>query len=212
MTTSGTHAGLDYDLARPETPSGVVAVLLHGRGSHKGDLQALGPVLPDGWTVVTPQAPTPGEAWGYGGGWAWYRYAGEDRAERETLDRSLDMLHGFLDGLTEVVGFEPEAVVLGGFSQGGTMSLGYALTHDRPLAAVWNFSGFLEGSLDVPTDRDLPPIYWGHGVSDAAIPLTIAERGRARLQDAGAPLAWSTHPIGHWIVPEEIHEAVALVK
>ena len=81
---SGTGGGgLAYDLALPDAPAdgGTVVVLLHGRGSHKGDLQALRPVLPDDWALVTPQAPYPGAEWGYGPGWAWYRYLGQDHAE-----------------------------------------------------------------------------------------------------------------------------------
>lgn len=38
-------------------------VLLHGRGSHKGDLMGLQPHLPPEAIVVAPEAPFPGAAW-----------------------------------------------------------------------------------------------------------------------------------------------------
>ena len=66
---------------RERRDGGSVLILLHGRGSHMGDLQGLRQVLPPGGTLLTPQAPHPGGPWGYGPGWAWYRYLGEDRAD-----------------------------------------------------------------------------------------------------------------------------------
>ena len=34
-----------------------ILVLLHGRGSHRGDLMALRPSIPSGWGLITPQGP-----------------------------------------------------------------------------------------------------------------------------------------------------------
>ena len=217
MTTSGEFADLAYDLHRPADASDgcTVAVLLHGRGSHKGDLQALAPVLPDDWALVTPQAPYPGIEWGYGAGWAWYRYVREDELVPETLEHSLGLLDGFLDGIDQVVGLATGRVVMGGFSQGGTTSLAYGLTRPGSLAAAYNFSGVLAASVPLPEPeaaRTATPVYWGHGRRDPNIPFVLAQRGRARLREAGVPLVTSDYDIGHWMVPEEIHEAVAMLR
>jgi phospholipase/carboxylesterase len=214
--TSGRAAGLDYDLSLPESAAegATVAVLLHGRGSHKGDLQALAPVLPEDWAIVTPQAPFSGMEWGYGPGWAWYRYIGENRLVEETMAESLDLLQGFLGALSETIGFTPGRIVLGGFSQGGTMSIAYAMSHPGEVVAALNFSGFVAANVEMPTGEaaeTATPIFWGHGTSDPAIPFGMAVSGRAALREAGVPLVAVDYPIGHWIVPEEIHEAVAMV-
>ncbi len=214
---SGHAAGLDYDLSVPEGAGDgtTVAVLLHGRGSHKGDLQALAPVLPEDWVIVTPQAPFAGMEWGYGPGWAWYRYIGDNRLVEETMDESLGLLEAFLGALPQTVGFAPGRVVLGGFSQGGTMSIAYAFSHPGEIVAALNFSGFVAANVQIPTGADAEsatPIFWGHGTSDPAIPFGMAVSGRAALTEAGVPLMAVDYPIGHWIVPEEIHEAVAMVE
>jgi phospholipase/carboxylesterase len=172
------------------------------------DLQGLRRLLPDDWTLVTPRATFAGRAWGYGPGWAWYRYINEDRVVPATLEQSLEVLDGFLDRLPQLVGGSVDRLVLGGFSQGGTMSLAYALTHDRPLAAVLNFSGFLADGIAVPGPESLPPIFWGHGLHDPAIPYSLAVKGRATLAAAGIEVATSDHPIGHGIVPEEVAAAL----
>ncbi|MGD8319759.1 MAG: alpha/beta fold hydrolase [Gemmatimonadota bacterium] len=207
---------LGYDLSRPPGSSegSTVAVLLHGRGSHRGDLQALRSHLPDAWALITPQAPHPGHAWGYGPGWAWYRYLGEDRVEREGLAQSLEALDSFLQGLPTMLGSRPGRVVLGGFSQGGTVSLAYALRHPGAVSAVLNFSGFLAATPLVDLDGDgvgATPVFWGHGTRDPNIPFALAARGRQRLTKAGGRLVVGDYDIGHWIDPAEVEDAVSFV-
>ena len=203
---------LEYELHVPgDVAEGApVALLLHGRGSHRGDLQGLRPGLPPGMMVVTPEAPHPGAPWGYGPGWAWYRYAGEDRVAPETLAESLEALDRFLDRLPEVLPVTRGPLVLGGFSQGGTASLAYALTRPGRVAGVLNFSGFLVDDPSVPVTRASvgdTPIFWGHGAEDPNIPFVLAERGRARLAAVGAALEARDYRIGHWIDAGELADA-----
>jgi len=217
VITSGNAGGLEYDLSVPDRleEGATVAVLLHGRGSHKGDLQALGPVLPDAWGLVTPQGPHAGEEWNYGPGWAWYRYVEEDRIVPETLHTSLEALDDFLGELAEVLGFEPGRIVLGGFSQGGTVSMAYSLSRPGVVAAALNFSGFLAASVDLPDEVSAAaasPIFWGHGVQDPNIPFHLAEKGRARLTAAGVRFVARDYGIGHWMLPDEVRDAVAMVE
>lgn len=208
---------LGFDLTRPPSAAdgSTVALLLHGRGSHRGDLQALRPYLPDNWTLVTPQAPHPGHPWGYGPGWAWYRYVAEDRVEAAGLEWSLATLDRFLDGLPAKLGFQPGRVVLGGFSQGGTVSMAYAFTRPGAVAGVLNFSGFLVDSPLLPADalhREATPVFWGHGLRDPAIPHALATKGRGRLREEGVPLQERDYDIGHWIDPQGVADAVAFAE
>ena len=217
MSTAPEQAAFDCLVHRPRaaedgTP---VAVLLHGRGSDKADLQGLQPMLPEAWAVVTPEAPFPGATWGYGPGSAWYRYVEEDRVVQETLDESLTKLDQFFVELPQVLGFQPGRLILGGFSQGGTVALAYALSRPGSVVAVLNFSGFLVDSAKLDESGDTPPttpIFWGHGSGDPAIPIALAEKGRNRLRRAGANLAAHDYPIGHWITAEEIEAAVAVAE
>lgn len=217
MSGTPAEAALDYLIHRPEaaTDGSPVAVLLHGRGSDKGDLQGIQPMLPEAWTVVTPEAPFPSAPWGYGAGSAWYRYIEDDRVAGETLEESLGKLERFLADLPRVVGFRPGPLLLGGFSQGGTTSLAYALSRPGSVAGALVFSGFLVADAQLDESGQAPPatpIFWGHGVADPAIPFSLAEMGRARLRSAGAHVVARDYPIGHWIVAEEIADAVAAVE
>lgn len=208
---------LDFERSGPREGAGrdgsPVAVLLHGRGSHKGDLQILHGRLGKDVALVTPQAPHPGTQWGYGPGWAWYRYVEEDRVQKDTLDASLEALHAFLDELPEVVGYEPGAIFLGGFSQGGTTSVSYAIRHPGALTGVLVFSGFLPADgIVAATDVGETPVFWGHGTRDPNIPHRLAVRGRERLGDAGATVEARDYEIGHWIAPDEVEDAAAWIR
>lgn len=213
-------AVLDHLLHVPEgaVEGAPVAVLLHGRGSHRGDLQGLASLLPPATVLVTPEAPHPGSPWGYGPGWAWYRYAGEDRVEWDTLSESLVALDGFLDALPSLLPFRPGPLFLGGFSQGGTTSLAWALTRrarSPRVTGVLNFSGFLAAVPEVEEHLGSAKgleVFWGHGVRDPNIPHPLAVRGRARLAEAGARLESRDYAIGHWIEPEEMADATAWLE
>ena len=189
-----------------------VLVLLHGRGSDMRDLQGLAHVLSPRGTMVTPQAPHHGLPWGYGPGWAWYRYLGQDRAEISPLLESLDALEVFLKNLPDNLGFRPGPLVLGGFSQGGTTSLAYAMTRPGAMDAVVILSGFLArpdgvgggGPDPMPEDLGATPVFWAHGTHDPAVPFQLAISGRERLKGAGVALEARDYPIGHWVSPEEL--------
>jgi phospholipase/carboxylesterase len=207
---------LGFDLSRPPgtTDGATVAVLLHGRGSHRGDLQALRPIIPADWVLVTPQAPHSGHPWGYGPGWAWYRYLAEDRVEDMGLKTSLTTLDALLAELPALLKLTPGRVIMGGFSQGGTVSLAHALTRPDAVAATMVFSGFLPATPlleDGALARARTPIFWGHGTRDENVPFGLAERGRSRLLGVGAPLEARDYDIGHWIDPAEVADAVAFI-
>ena len=192
-----------------------VLLLLHGRGSHRGDLQALRPHIPAGWGLVTPQAPHPGHRWGYGPGWAWYQYVAEDQVDPTSLEKGLDELTGFIDDLPAQLGLQPGRVVLGGFSQGATTSLAWVLANPGRVSDVLVFSGFLIASPPaLAQGKTAAGVrgFWGHGTRDPSIPLAMAEKGRQRLLEAGADLETKNYEIGHWIAPEEIRDAMSFLE
>lgn len=208
---------LEYETLVPEgTADGApVAVLLHGRGSNERDLLGLAPGLPPGTVVVAPRAPFPGAPWGYGPGWAWYRFLGGRRPEPESYEAGQRALEEFLEAVPALLPVRPGEVVLGGFSQGGTMSLGYALRNPGAVPRVVNFSGFLPEHPSVEARADTvrgTRFFWGHGLQDPAIPHQMAREGRAELEAVGADLEARDYPIGHWISPEELRDVAEWMR
>lgn len=202
---------LEYHATQTQGDAAVVAVLLHGRGADADDMLGLARALPSTWRVVSPRAPFPAAPWGYGPGQAWYRYLGGNRPEPESFTRSLAELEELLRALPAALGVAPSRIVLGGFSQGGTLSLAYALSRpDSP--PVLNFSGFLADHPEVDAARAGAlgvRVFWGHGTRDGNIPFEMAVTGREALRTGGAALEARDYDIGHWIDDEELRDAVA---
>jgi phospholipase/carboxylesterase len=201
----------------PPTPADgtPVLVLMHGRGADPSDLALLRSWLPDELSLVLPRAPFPGAPWGYGRGWAWYRYAGDDRPEEESFREAQQALDRLLADLPSRLGYQPGRLLVGGFSQGGTLSIGRALRRPGEQAGVLNFSGFLPNHPDVPVTSDSvrgTSFFWGHGTEDQAIPYALAQRGRTALREAGAELEARDYPMGHSIAPDELRDAVSWMR
>lgn len=211
--TSRSSGALPLEVYRPDdAQDGVpVVVLLHGRGADRTDLFSLRQFLPRTWAVVAPDAPFPAAPWGYGAGRAWYRYLGGTTPEPASFAESIDAVEQLLKDLPSTLGREPGTIALGGFSQGGTVSLAFALTHPDLVLHVLNFSGFLADHPAVTASRESvrnARIFWGHGTGDPAIPFAFATAGRDALRAAGADLQTRDYDMGHSISPEEIADAV----
>jgi phospholipase/carboxylesterase len=202
---------LEYHRTGARKDGATVLVLLHGRGADASDMLQLGAALPADFALVAPRAPFDAAPWGYGPGRAWYRYVGEDRPEPVSFEDSQSQLTEWLAALPSELDFTPGGIVLGGFSQGGTMSVGQALRRPGEVPAAINFSGFLPNHPSVTVDARTVAgtrFFWGHGTRDPNIPFELGERGRAALRRAGADLTVWDGQIGHWIDPEELSAAL----
>ena len=202
---------LPYELQGPMRPSEgtPLLVLMHGRGSDRFDLARLHPHLPNGTLLVTPEAPFPGAPWGYGPGSAWYRFISEGLPDEASMTESLRRLDELLGTLPDALGVTPGPLVLGGFSQGGTMAVAYALSRPGTVSRVVNLSGFVPRHPLVtvsPATVEGIRFFWGHGTSDPAIPFALAERGRAALRAAGADITTFDYEMDHGISPAELRD------
>lgn len=142
-------------------------VLLHGYGSHEGDLFALLPFLPDDFVVaavrapLSPPFPAPG--------WSWFPIEGLHARDATTATAAA---RGLLAWLDDAAG-DAASIGLLGFSQGGVIALqALRLQPDRFAFAV-NLAGFVADG-DLPGDAELartrPPVFWGRGARDEVIP------------------------------------------
>jgi len=200
---------LDADVRIPEAgqDGAPLIVLLHGRGSDRDDLAALADSLPDDAVLAFPNGPFAGAHWGYGPGRAWYRFLGGAKPEPESFEGGQRALAGWLDGLRASLPVRIGPLILGGFSQGGTSAIGYALRNPGKVHGVLNWSGFVPEHPSVEARRDNCdglPVFWGHGTADGNVPYALAVTGRALLSSAGATVTPFDHPSGHTITRDEL--------
>jgi phospholipase/carboxylesterase len=148
-------------------------VLLHGYGSHEGDLFSLSPALPLGPVIASLRAPLTA-----GAGNAWFPLTFESPLAE--LQSSADAAaQAILDWLDTT---QSTSVGLLGFSQGGAVALQLLRLAPSRFDYAVMLSGFAVGATH-PRDPDLeavkPPVFWGRGTLDRVIPpIAIAATER----------------------------------
>ena len=48
------------------------------------------------------------------------------------------------------------------------------------------------------------PLFMGHGLADAVIPVALAMSSRDLLRKSGVPVEWHEYPMAHSVCPAEI--------
>ncbi|HET9274660.1 MAG TPA: alpha/beta hydrolase-fold protein [Gemmatimonadales bacterium] len=208
------HQKIDLLDASWRIPDGVrdgapVIALLHGRGSDREDMAELTGWLPSEAVLAFPNAPFPAAPWGYGPGWAWYRFLGGARPEPASLSRGQRALSEWIDALPAALPVRPGPLILGGFSQGGTSALAWALRHPGRALGVLCLSGFVPEHPGVPVTAESCRglrVFWGHGTLDGSVPFSLAVAGRRALAAAGARVEARDYPAGHTITTEELSD------
>ncbi|KAL4062861.1 Phospholipase/carboxylesterase/thioesterase [Scleroderma yunnanense] len=121
-----------------------------------------------------------------------YNFSFTGSEDRKGMLESAGVLETLIQKEINESGLHPSRIVLGGFSQGGAMSLLTGLTAQSRLGGLVILSAWLplrkelKGML-TPHAASLP-VFWGHGADDLLIPHSIARRSVERLtQDFGFP-------------------------
>lgn len=180
-------------------------VLLHGLGSHEGDLFGLSPQLPLEPVIASVRAPLrepPGFAW-------FPRSSAAGQPIAENVDAAARAVLDWLDTL------EYSRVSLLGFSQGGAMAL-QLLRHapDRFACAV-ALSGFVapgEHAGDAELSRIRPPVFAGRGTLDQVIPLEAVARTDEWLPQHATATMRIYEDLGHALSADELRDVNAFLR
>jgi phospholipase/carboxylesterase len=197
----------------PEPDAAVI--WLHGLGADGHDFE---PVVPQlvrpgerAWRFVFPHAAA--RAVTINGGMrmpAWYDIIGFDRRakEDEAGFRGTDADVRELIAREVARGIPPGRIVLGGFSQGGAVSLYTGLRYPERLAGVMALSTYLPLSERLAAERapanSGATVFMAHGLGDAVLPLAMGLESRDFLAALGYPVEWHQYPMAHSVCVEEL--------
>lgn len=206
-----THA-IDPDVVLwnvpPEERDGKpLLVMMHGLGSHEGDLFGLNRFLPDGIVVASLRAPLT-----YGGGFAWFDSSVRSGADTSLLDASVHAVLSWLDGLNTA----PKGIGLMGFSQGGCMALQLLRQAPERFDYVLQLSGFVSpgphpGDAVLAAMEPRRPVFWAHGDLDEVIPArAIDDTDRWLTEHTAAETR--RYPMAHTVSQDELADLVRFVS
>ena len=182
-------------------------VVMHGIGSHEGDLFGLAPHLPAELDIASLRGPIP-----YGGGFAWFEFSPVDSDDHALIDEAAAAVLAWLDGLER----QYDRVHLLGFSQGGAMAVQLVRMAPERFASIAHLASFVHAG-ELPGDAVLAarepriPVLTTIGTLDQVIhPDKIARSGP--WLDAHFDVDRRTYERPHTIVGEELADVVAFLQ
>ena len=171
-------------------------LLLHGKGSHEGDLVSLSDRFPRGFAIASLRAPLAD-----GPGFSWFRMTTPGSPDVDTVDAAVDALFAWADALP----FTPTRLGLMGFSQGGVIALQALRREPERVGFALNLSGFVAPGVERGDDAIAQhPVFWGRGDADVAIPANAIARTEEWLPGHVDLTARVYHGLGHSVSMEEL--------
>ena len=194
MTAFGAPVVVTAGNADAEAP---LVVLLHGRGSHEGEIIGLAAHLADGPAYAAVRAPID-----VGGGFAWFANRGIGRPVAESLRETMDWFRAWLDDVAP----DGRPVVIAGFSGGAAFAGGLLLDDPARFAGTAILYGTVPFDAGVPVTAgrlDGRSVFVAQGDTDTVIPRDLLDRTWAYLHDeSGADVTSRRDPGGHGITAD----------
>jgi lysophospholipase-1 len=98
-------------------------------------------------------------------------------------------------------GIKPTRIVLGGFSQGGAMSLFTGITNHQKIGGVFGLSCYLllsDRLKNYSPEGELPnkdtPFFLAHGTDDEVVKYEFGEKTAQQLKEMGLNVEFHTYP------------------
>ena len=191
-------------------------VLMHGVGSNEQDLFGLAPYIPETFHVVSLRAPY---RMGPNAN-AWFEFGVNPDGSR-TIDEEQEIASRALvvqtvEALTRQLNVPASRVIVGGFSQGGIMSLSVLLTKPELVAgAMALHSRLLPEVLSqvAPASAFAGKQLWvSQGLQDNVIPVANGHFIVKQVEPLGLNLTYREFEGAHEIRPQELTALVAWLQ
>lgn len=200
-----------------------LVILLHGWGADGSDLAPLAPSLFSpaslaseaisfanhslfGGTVFVPDAPNVCSANPFGRQWFELSDPSSDIGRNASAClQTVEFIAAMLDALSMRIGYASDQIILGGFSQGGMVSLTAGVGYKKPLAGLFCLSGAWLTSEQTCYQPTGLPVFLAHGVLDPVVPFACLTQAEADLKKVGlVPQTLHREHMAHGIDPETI--------
>lgn len=202
-------------LHRPAASGTVAArllVLLHGVGSNESDMFSLAPLVPDDFHVLALRGPLSMGPQAH----AWFAVQFTSQGPvinpaQEAASRAL--LAECIPEAAKQLGVPAQRVVVGGFNQGGIMSVSLLLTQPQLLqAAMAMHSRLLPEVAPLTAEATAftgKQLWVSLGLQDQVVAPGGAQAIRTHAAKLPLALSFNEYPGGHELRPAEVQQAMA---
>ncbi len=187
-------------------------VLMHGYGSNEDDMTSFAKALPEELLVVCPRAPLTLST----GRYSWYPLEKNGKERIYDITEVLSSSKKLGDYILQLIHknkVHPDKIMLGGFSQGGIMTLTVALTQPDLITAALCLSGQLlpELSNRIAKDRSLQQVKYfiSHGTEDTVLPISNMKETAAMLESKGIQVESHWYPVAHTMSQQNYRDMIA---
>ena len=212
--TSGTElitGGVLAALVRRPEPGDAPAngspalIMIHGFGANESDIYELVAYVDRRVMVAAPRGPIKVDE-NPRGSWRWSVPQEDGTPDPVILEDSASKIATLIGQLTELTGVrvDPAQVYIGGFSQGGLMSMEMAANYPELLAGVLPQSGFVspgaEQKLRAGAFRG-KPAFVAHGTRDQMLGVEKGRHIKEVLEAGGVDVTYKEYNFGHVTSP-----------
>ncbi len=201
-------------LHRPAEPASAepwLLILLHGVGSDEANMFSLAPHVPPQFHVLSLRGPIALDTQSHA--WFQVQFTPTGPLIHEAQEAASRVL------LAEVVasaamqlGIPAQRVVVGGFSQGGIMSLSLLLTQPQLMQAAMVMHSRLleqvEPLIAAPERLEGRQVWVSQGLADQVMPPARGQYIRERLESLPVGLRYAEFASGHSITAAELDESM----
>lgn len=184
--------------------------LIHGMGSHEGDLPQLVREFEDSHHIFSLRGPIE-----FNPGYAFFTNEEEGKPIRVVFDEVLLYIQSFIrEAIIEYELDESRIDVLG-FSQGAVLAQSLALTMGKEIRGVVALSGYVPVFVKEEYKKlsvEHLQIFISHGDYDYIIPPQWGVQSKDYFESLGAEVTFKTYGDGHGVTPENLQDLVAFLK
>ncbi|PZR20109.1 MAG: esterase [Flavobacterium psychrophilum] len=200
-------ASLQYLVRQPKvkTTHPPVVILMHGVGSNENDLFSLADQFPDNFLVLSARGPLTLST----GRYAWFHVdfaTGKPVINFEEQEKSRQLIAKFISEIKNIYHPDNNNIYLCGFSQGGIMSYGVALTNPGLVKGIAVMSGRLLQEIRpmVQPSEELKKlnVFISHGVEDELLTIDYARDAKQWLENKGISPEYHEYHAAHQLLPQ----------
>ena len=175
--------------------------LLHGFGANMRDLVDIAPMINQkDFIYIFPNAP-----FEINSGFNQKAYSWFDFDNLNEIKESEKILENTIEESLGLFNIDKDKIYLGGFSQGGMMTMHADIIHQNLFSGLLILSSTIISQIDLNIDLSINPrVFLAHGVNDSIISINQGQEPHRKLISKGLNVEYHEYEMGHQIIEKEI--------